>query len=123
MNRFFTEYYDDYPVYHPESSLAGFYRTLSRHMYRDLWENNDFDSLPFASAYSYIMGLMNIAKKYPGRSSALELYHQCFTAVNLIRGVPSSEVEKVWNIVAEYIRKIPVAEADAILAQSISPRG
>ena len=123
INRFYTEYYDDYPVYHPETTLACFYRTLFKHMYSGLWTDNDFASLPFTSAYSYILGLMNLARRYPGRSTALELYHQCFTAGNLIRGVPSSEVDKVWDIVAGYIRKIPGAEADAILAEIVTPEG
>lgn len=115
MGRFFTEYYDDYPVYHPGNSLAVFYKVLHSHMYSELWEEEECSYLPFASGYGYIMALMDIGHHFPERTTPLELYHQCFTGTNIIRGVPADDVNKAWDIIADYINKIPAAAQEALL--------
>ena len=108
MCRFCIEYFEDYPAYAPQNSLARYYKTLWSYLYKDMWNGYCCDYLPFAALYGYIMGLIHLARNQPAGITPLELCRQCFTAGNMIGGIPGDAVSREWDIIAGYIEKIPV---------------
>ncbi len=113
--KFCLNYYEDYPVYDPNTGMGRFFLTVSKEMYGHIWPVEQIPTVAFASVYGFMAGMFQIMAAHPEAFNAKELLHNSVFWGTGIWEIPRETMEQFWDELLVYIDRFPENLSDDIL--------
>lgn len=117
--KFLLDYWKDFPVYNPRSSLGAFYSLLYRGLFESIWDRSRISSLAFASMYGHICGIHSLASARPDRYRPEEIHKHCFDTVTQIWHIPEDKADALWDSMEADLKNIPLDRLPEILEEGV----
>ncbi len=105
--KFCLDYYQDYPVYDPDTGMGQFFRILCQQMYEHIWPLEQISPVAFSSVYGFIEGMFQIMAAHPDTIKAEEMLHDCIFWGTGIWGIPRETIAEYWDAIESYISQFP----------------
>ncbi len=112
--KFFLDYYQDYPVYDPNTGLGRFFQILCREMFGRIWSVDQIPIIAFSSVYGFMAGMFQIMAVHPDSLQAAELLHNCIFWGTSIWEIPRETIEQFWKELQVCIDQFPENISDEI---------
>ncbi len=112
--KFFLDYYNDYPVYDPDTGMGHFFQILCKEMFGQIWTIEEIPTVAFASVYGLMAGMFQIVAVHPEAFDAAELLHNCISWGTSIWEIPRETIDQFWRELQSYIDLFPETISDEI---------